>query len=289
MVSIWRWISDLRGGSDVPNPGLFDDINQDAIAILHPTPVEGLSFNFNAPLSEVFSLGSSVELGAKEGPGQFAFNANYFSNNIAMISRSNASNGRIFARVIMNHTPTLSSKIMADVGHEPDSSRFSGDLDYRGLQSSSQAKLTSGRIVSFTHLHALSKAFSVGGEAMIQTRSGFAAFTVATKYNVPGESASLSIASFGPLIANYVREVSPKVSFATELFLDTRTRDSQVTLGYKFNLSRASVIGNVDSTGKVVAILEERINPAFTLSLCGELNHVNNTQSFGIGVNIGGG
>lgn len=258
------------------------------MTILHPNQVDGLSFNFNAPLSEVFALGTAVEMGAKDRPGAFAFSANYFSNNLALISRTTPGNGRIFARVLANHSPTFSTKVTADVGPEPDSSRLSCDFDYRAMRSTSQLKFASGRIVALTHLHALTKSLSLGGEAMVQTRSGFSAFTLGGRYHTDGHAVALSVASYGPIMVNYVREVSPKVSFATELFIDGRSKESTVSAGYRFELSRACVTGHIDSTGKVGAVLEERVNPALSLTLCGELDHLKDSQNFGIGITIGG-
>lgn len=283
------WFGSDSPVPDIPNPGAYDELSQEATLILRPNLIEGLSFNFNAPLSEAFSLGSSVDMGSKERPSLFAFNANYYTNKLVMISRSTPSNGRVNARVFVNHTPALTTKLVADVGPEPDSSRISCDFDYRATRSSSQLKLASGRILALSHLHGITPTISVGGEAFLQARAGFSAVTLAAKYKDASRSASLSLATFGPVIVSYVRNVNPKVSFATELFVDARTRESHVTLGYRFDLSTSTVIGHVDSTGKVAATLEERINPALTLTLSGELDHAKESHNFGFGVNIGGG
>lgn len=270
------------------NPGIFEDLQQQTVPVLHANAVEGLSFNFNMPLSEMFALGSSFEMGARDRPGSFAFSANFFNSNLALISRATPGTGRIFARILANHSPTLSTKVTAEVGPEPDSSRLGCDFDIRGLRSTSQIKLASGRILALSHLHAVTKTLSIGGEAMIQTRNGYTAFTVGGRYQAPGHSFAATFATYGSIVASYMREVSPKVTFASEILVDLRTRESNVSAGYKFDLTNASVIGRVDTSGKVSAVLEERINAAVVLSLSGELDHPKDTQSFGIGVSIGG-
>lgn len=287
--SWWDWLTTHDPSSDIPNPGGYDDLNQEAMIVLRPNLIDGLSFNFNAPLSEVFALGSALDMGGKDTGSVFAINANYFTNKVAMISRTTPSNGRVLGRLLVNHSPALTTKVVADVGPEPDSSRVTCDFDYRAMRSSSQIKVASGRIFAFNHLHSVSKSLALGGEALVQARSGFAAVTLGAKYSNASQTASLSVATFGPVIASYVRKVNPKVSFATELFVDGRTKDSLVTMGYRFDLSTSTVIGHIDSTGKVAATLEERINPALSLILSAQLDHPKEAYSFGFGVNIGGG
>lgn len=281
----WRTIE----RSELPNPGSYEEINQEATIILRPNLVEGLSFTFNAPLSESFALGSAVELGAKDRPGQFAFLANYFTNRLVMMSRTTPADGRVNGRVFINHTPALTSKITADVGPQPDSSKGSWDLDYRGTDSCSSLKVANGGIVAVSYLQSVTPWLALGGEGFCQGKSRFSALTMAAKYSHGPDTASLSVASFGPIIGSYVHRVNPRVAFATEIFLDGRSRDSHVTFGYRFDLKSATVIGHVDSAGRVAATLEERINPALMLSLSGELDHAKEDYKFGFGINIGGG
>ncbi|CAN8073002.1 unnamed protein product [Agarophyton chilense] len=273
--------------SELPNPGGYEEISQDAMQILRPNLIEGMQFNFTAPISSTFALGNTIEMGAKDHPGQFAFNANYFTNRIVMMSRTTPSDRRVNGRIFINHTPALTSKIIADVGLEPDSSKASWDLDYRGSDFCSQLKFGNG-VVAVSYLQSVAPCLAFGGEGFYQHKSFFSAITLAAKYFTSTDTASLSLSSFGPILANYVHRVSPKVSFATEIFVDARTRDSHLTLGYRFDLNSATVIGHVDSTGRVAATLEEKINPALTLTLSGELDHVKEDYKFGFGVNIGG-
>lgn len=274
--------------SELPNPGGYEEITQEAIMILRPNLIEGMQFNFTAPMSNTFALGSSVEMGAKDNAGVFAFNANYFTNRIVMMSRTTPSDGRVNGRIFINHTPAFTSKIIADVGLEPDSSKGSWDLDYRGSDYSSQLKFANG-VVAVSYLQSVAPWLALGGEGFYQHKSCFSAITLAGKYFTKDDTASISLSSFGPIVANYVHRVNPKVSFATEIFVDARTRDSHLTLGYRFDLKSATVIGHVDSTGRVAATLEEKINPALSLTLSGELDHSKEDYKFGFGVNIGGG
>lgn len=275
--------------SELPNPGAYEDMNQEATVILRPNVFEGMQFNMNVPVgSQNFSLGQSVEMGAKDHPGAYAFMANYFSNRLVMMSRATPTDGRVNGRIFYTHTPSLTSKIIADVGSEPHSSKASWDLDYRGTDFCSQLKLATGGIVAVSYLQSVTPTLSLGGEGFYQGKSRFSAITAAAKYANGHDVASVTVASFGPIIASYLHRVNPRSAFATELYLDGRTRDSHVTFGYRFDLSTSSVVGNIDSGGRVSATVEERINPMLAFVLSGELDHQREEYRFGFGVNIGG-
>lgn len=245
----------------------------------------------------MFSLGSTFELGAKDRPGLFAFNANYFTPRLVMISRTTPADGRVNGRVFINHTPALTSKINADVGPKPavatqpgmDGNKGSWDLDYRGSDFAANFKLASPGIVAVSYLQSVTPWLALGGEGFYQSMAEFSALTAAVKYSWEKDLMTLSMASYGPIIASYVRKVNPKVSFATECIVDARNMESHVTVGYRFEFKNATVVGNVDSGGRIAATLEERINPALSLTLSGELDHSKEDYKFGFGVNIGGG
>lgn len=273
--------------SELPNPGAYEDMNQEATIILRPNVFEGMQFNMNVPVgSQSFSMGQNIELGAKDSPGSYAFSANYFTNRLVMISRVTPSDGRVSGRMFYTHSPSLTSKVIADVGADAESSKASWDLDYRGTDFCSQLKVANGGVAAVSYLQSVTPNLALGGEGFYQGKSQFSAITAAAKYANANDVASLTVASFGPIIASYMHRVNPKSAFATEFYIDGRTRDSHVTLGYRFDLSSASVMGNVDSSGRVSATLEERINPILSFCLSGELDHAREEYKFGFSVNL---
>ena len=48
----------------------------------------------------------------------------------------------------------------------------------------------------------------------------------------------------------------------------------------------ATFRGQVDSTGKVAAYLEHRLNPIMSFLLSGEIDHAKNTSKFGVGFQL---
>jgi mitochondrial import receptor subunit TOM40 len=275
--------------SELPNPGAYEDMNQEATMILRQNTFEGLQFNMTMPIgSQAFSMGQTVEMGAKDHPGAYAFSANYFSNRLVMISRVTPADGRVNGRIFYTHTPSLTSKFNADVGSDPDSAKASWDLDYRGEDFCSQLKLANGGIAALSYLQSVTPTIAIGGEGFYQGKSGFSAITAAAKYANGTDIASITVASFGPVIASYMHRVNPRSAFATEIFIDGRSRDSHVSCGYRFDLTSSSVMGNIDSSGRISATVEERINPVLSFLLSGELDHQREEYRFGFGVNIGG-
>lgn len=281
----WWWGFDR---SELPNPGGYEEMGQDSAMILRANLIEGLSFNMSMPASQHLAVGPSFDLGAKDRPGVFAATANYFSNDLVCMTRMTPADGRINGRIFYNHTPKLTSKFNGDVGLDIMSSKGSYDLDYRGEDFCSTAKIANGGIYAVSYLQSVTPWLALGGEGFYQSKSGFSAVTVAGKYAHGNDTATISVASFGPIIASFVHRLNPRVAFASELFVDGRTRDSHISAGYRFDLRTSSITGLIDSSGRVAATVEEKINPGLSLILSGELDHQREDYKFGFGVNIGG-
>lgn len=79
----------------------------------------------------------------------------------------------------------------------------------------------------------------------------------------------------GILQATYWQKLSEKVEVAADLqVLSAPTRrDAIATLGAKYDFRAATFRAQVDSTGKVSALLEQRFVPAFAFLVSGEIDH----------------
>jgi len=271
----------------LPNPGSYEDLNLEATMVLRPNFFDGFQFNVMLPVSPVFQVGHSWNMGSHQIQPNYAFSANYFSNQLVMMSRLDPFGGRVNGRIFINHTPSLTSKIMADVGSEPHSSKGTWDLDYRGSDSCAQLKVGNGGIVAVSYLQSITPTISMGGEGFYQGKNRFSAITAAIKYNSKTDVASFTMASFGPIILSYLRKVSARCSLATELFWDMRGRDTMLTVGYRYDLNKATLSGQIDSNGRVAGYIEEKLNPGLSLLLSGELDHSKAEYKFGFGIQIG--
>jgi mitochondrial import receptor subunit TOM40 len=79
----------------------------------------------------------------------------------------------------------------------------------------------------------------------------------------------------GILQTTYWQKLSDKVEVAADLQViaaPTR-RDAIATLGAKYDLRMSTFRAQVDSTGKVSALLEQRFAPTLAFLLSGEIDH----------------
>lgn len=89
--------------------------------------------------------------------------------------------------------------------------------------------------------------------------------------------ATAQIMSQGVLSATYWRKLADRVDAGVDIMLspaiNPRERKAIATAGVKYDFRQATFRGQVDSTGKVSALLEHRLTPAFAFLLAGELDH----------------
>ena len=87
--------------------------------------------------------------------------------------------------------------------------------------------------------------------------------------------ATAQVQPAGILQATYWQKLSEKVEVAADLQViaaPTR-RDAIATLGAKYDLRMATFRAQVDSTGKVSALLEQRFAPTLSFLVSGEIDH----------------
>ncbi|KAG8916182.1 translocase of outer mitochondrial membrane, partial [Tulasnella sp. 417] len=88
--------------------------------------------------------------------------------------------------------------------------------------------------------------------------------------------------------ATYWQKLSDKVEVAADLQLIAapQRREAITTLGAKYDFRMATFRAQVDSTGKVSALLEQKFGPSFAFLFAGEIDHLKNAAKVGVGVMI---
>jgi mitochondrial import receptor subunit TOM40 len=87
--------------------------------------------------------------------------------------------------------------------------------------------------------------------------------------------ATAQILSQGMWQATYWKKLAERVDAGVDLVvqpaLDPRQRKAVATAGVKYDFRMATFRGQVDSDGKVSALLEQRLSPAFAFLVAGEM------------------
>jgi len=131
-----------------------------------------------------------------------------------------------------------------------------------------------------SYFQSFTKNFALGFESLFQhptpDMSEFSTSYLA-KYTSTDKN-WIGTAQFQPagiLQATYWQKLSEKVEVAADLQLiaSPNRRDAIATLGAKYDLRMATFRAQVDSTGKVSALLEQRFAPTFAFLVSGEIDH----------------
>lgn len=97
------------------------------------------------------------------------------------------------------------------------------------------------------------------------------------KYTASDKSwiATTQIQPPGIVQATYWQKLSEKIDVAADLQVVAvgSRRDALATLGAKWDLRMSSFRAQLDSTGKVSALLEQRFAPTFAFMVSGEIDH----------------
>lgn len=96
--------------------------------------------------------------------------------------------------------------------------------------------------------------------------------------------ATAQILPQGLWMASYWQKLAPNVEAAVDIVVspavNPRERKAVATAGVKYEFRQSAFRGQVDSTGKVSALLEQRLSPAFAFLVSGEMDHAKVGFSF---------
>ena len=144
-----------------------------------------------------------------------------------------------------------------------------------------------------SYLQSITKNLAVGFETLYQ-RPTPQSPEISTSYHAKLTAtdkswiATAQVQHAGILQATYWQKLSEKVEVAVDLqVLSTPTRrDAIATLGAKYDFRLANFRAQLDSTGKVSALLEQRFHPAFAFLISGEIDHFKVMDSSVVDVNM---
>jgi len=170
--------------------------------------------------------------------------------------------------------------------------------DYQGRDYSLNLKLVnpspvdgSGMVIG-SYIQSVTKNLALGAE-LFASRGGPeipSAPTYLARYVSTDKSwiATAQLQQIGLVQATYWQKLNEKVEAAADLQIMTANgrREGVASIGAKYDLRMSSFRAQLDSTGKVSAILEQRFAPAFAFTVTGEIDHFKNAAKVGVGVMI---
>lgn len=166
------------------------------------------------------------------------------------------------------------------------------EQDYQGRDYSVNVKALNPLPTDFSgvyigkYLQSVTNNLALGVETLYQRSSPLMAESMTTyllKYQGIKRDwiATAQVQLGGILQASYWQKLNEKVDVAADLQMITTPmrRDAIATIGAKYDLRMATFRAQLDSTGKVSALLEQRFIPAFAFTVAGEIDHLKASHS----------
>jgi len=158
--------------------------------------------------------------------------------------------------------------------------------DYSGLDYTLNAKAINPSVLDGTgiyvgsYLQSVTNKLALGIETLYQ-RAALDQAEMSSSYlaKLTGSDgkwiATTQFQPIGVLQATYWHKLSEKVEVAADLqvIAAPMRRDAIATVGTKYDLRMSTFRAQLDSTGKVSALLEQRFAPSFAFTVAGEIDH----------------
>lgn len=136
-------------------------------------------------------------------------------------------------------------------------------------------------IVITNYLQSVTKNLALGGEFLFSKNGppGAPPFSSSYMAKYTGSAknwiATAHVQPQGVLTATYWQKINEKVDAAADFTIISTPakREGTATLGVKYDLRMATFRAQLDSSGKVSALLEQRFAPSFQFLVSGEIDH----------------
>lgn len=177
----------------------------------------------------------------------------------------------------------------------PGHSMIQLEQDYIGSDFSANVKAMNPSPLEFTgiymasYLQSLTSNIAVGSEFVLQrptTEIEESMMSLVGKYTGKDFVATAQFQGVGVVQATYYQRINEKVDFGVELNLVAQggRREAVATVGGKFDFRQATFRGQIDTTGRTSAVLEEKMAPGFSFLVSGDLDHMKGQSKFGVGI-----
>jgi mitochondrial import receptor subunit TOM40 len=293
--------SSWRTTLGLPNPGSVENLQKEVKTThLNNFIFDGARADLMKGLSmdPAFQVTHSFQLASQSAPPNYSFGA-LFANSKGLLQGNVDHEGNVSGRFQHNWSTSNISKVQAQLGMQAGHTMIQLEHDYTGLDYTLNGKvinpspLDGSGIYVGSYLQSVTKNLALGIETLYQ-RAALDQAEASSSYLAKltgSEGKWIATAQFQPigvLQATYWHKLSEKVEAAADLqvIAAPMRRDAIATLGAKYDLRMSTFRAQLDSTGKVSALLEQRFAPSFAFTVAGEIDHFKNAAKVGVGVMI---
>ncbi|KLO10666.1 hypothetical protein SCHPADRAFT_921997 [Schizopora paradoxa] len=294
-----RWRTSLG----LPNPGTSENLQKEAKSThLTNHMFDGARADLTKILSvtPAFQVTHSFSLASQTALPSYNFGAIYANSKIFMqggVDHEGTVNGRFNS----GWDDRNISKIQVQLSSSPAMGHMiQMEHDYLGQDYSINVKalnpypVNMSGIVIGNYLQSVTKNLALGAEVLFSKNGppGAPPFSSSylAKYTGSAKNwiATAHLQPQGVLTATYWQKINEKVDAAADFTVinSPAKREGTATLGVKYDLRMATFRAQLDSSGKVSALLEQRFAPSFQFLVSGEIDHFKNSAKVGVGVMI---
>ncbi|KAH9842734.1 eukaryotic porin-domain-containing protein [Rhodofomes roseus] len=299
--NVFHRIASWRYSLGLPNPGSVENLQKEVKStLLTNFFFDGGRADLSKSLSvnPIFQVTHSFALGSQTAAPSYNFGAVFANNSVFLqgsVDHEGNVNGRLNQGWSANNVTKAQCQLSSQVGH----SMLQAEHDYQGQDYSVNVKAINPSPVDATgiymasYMQSFTKNLALGVELLHQRPAPDMTETAASylaKYTGTDKNwiATAQLQPAGMLQATYWQKLSEKVEVAADLQVIAAPgrRDAIATLGTKYDLRMSTFRAQLDSTGKVSALLEQRFAPSFAFLVSGEIDHFKNAAKVGVGVMI---
>ncbi|KAF7722088.1 translocase of outer mitochondrial membrane [Apophysomyces ossiformis] len=291
------WFTFHKNRLNLPNPGKFERLHFEVKdTFVNNYLFDGAQANILKELSANFHVQHQFSLGSQVMPPMYNFMSGYMTERtMAQGTMDNDTNLQAVVRHMWNQQ--LAVKLVAQMTHMPGHSMMQLEGDYTGSDYSFNVKAMNPNPMEFTgiymanYLQSVTSKLAVGSEIVLQRPTPDmeeTAMSLVGKYTGNDFIATAQFQGLGAIQASYYQRINEKVDFGVELNMMVQggRREAVATVGGKFDFRQATFRGQIDTTGRVSAVLEEKMAPGFAFLISGDLDHMKGQSKFGIGITL---
>lgn len=290
----WSWRTSL----DLPNPGSVENLQKEIKSTqLTNFMFDGLRADYTKAFSHkpAFTISHAFTLASQTQDPTYTLSS-YFIDDNNLLQGNVDHEGNLGGRLTHQWTPSHTTRGQLQLGSAPDRSFLqleheNSGVDYcLNLKAINPSPIDGSGIYSASLLQSVSKRLALGIETNFQSAPDGSDTLTTWHAKYTGRQndwiATASFHTLGLLQASYWHKLSPQVEVAADLQLiaTPMKRDAVATVGAKWDLRLSSFKAQLDSTGKLSALLEQRLAPNFALLFTGEIDHFKNTAKVGMGI-----